>query len=349
MIEMKKKYIILITIIPIIIFLILISNINYTKAANVTLASKVIGQSKGNSWSSGASGVYYTNNHEYRYVGLNVNNYVSFNNDLYRIIGVFDSNTTGVSGNLVKLIKDREIGVYSWGVYNDSNTSTNYQNWCNDWTGQYNGVRVNANVLLNDFYLYGRDTSPTYASCKNWTYYQGLQDKRTQDCGNIVNEGIKNNTIRNYIQSVTWNIYGYPNGTAISKQNWYKCERNQYSGCTSGWEGGYSSTTTEKIGLMYVSDYLYASSNYSSSDTTTSNAYFSSRNWLHYTTEWTINPDSAYSYISYLIDSEDAVVTCNVDYAAVLRPTFYLKSQVYVTGGDGSFTNPYTIACDNCN
>ena len=43
------------------------------------------------------------------------------------------------------------------------------------------------------------------------------------------------------------------------------------------------------------------------------------------------------------------------DYAFAVRPTFYLKSDVYVTGGDGSFSNPYTIgygdsssSTDNC-
>ena len=115
---MKKRLLILSTIIIIIGIMILLPNTtSETYAASATLADTVIALKKGSSWSSGASGVYYTNSHEYRYVGADPNNWVKFNNELYRIIGVFDSNSHGVSGkNLVKLIRARKIGAYSWGT-----------------------------------------------------------------------------------------------------------------------------------------------------------------------------------------------------------------------------------------
>ena len=48
-----------------------------------------------------AYGLYTDSNgntqyHEYRYVGANPNNYVWFNNDMYRIIGIFDGYSHGV-------------------------------------------------------------------------------------------------------------------------------------------------------------------------------------------------------------------------------------------------------------
>ena len=55
-----------------------------------------------------------TKYYDYIYVGINVNNYIKFNNDLYRIIGVFDSNNYGQDGKmLVKLITSRILDFYS--------------------------------------------------------------------------------------------------------------------------------------------------------------------------------------------------------------------------------------------
>ena len=107
---MKRKTIIsLISVILIISIAILIPNtVQETYAASTTLADKVISLSKGSTWSSGASGVYNSGSGEYRYIGANVNNFVKFNNDMYRIIGVFDGAEHGNIGkNLVKLINHR--------------------------------------------------------------------------------------------------------------------------------------------------------------------------------------------------------------------------------------------------
>ena len=101
----KKKLItslIFIIIVGAVIISLTVSKKSY--AVGTTLVDTVKALNKGSSWSAGASGVYYTNSHEYRYVGAEVNNYVSFNNDLYRIIGVFDGK--------IKLI--RNLILISW-------------------------------------------------------------------------------------------------------------------------------------------------------------------------------------------------------------------------------------------
>ena len=94
------------------------------------MVSKIVQLSKGTTWSSGASGLYevsYTKEDgttigkDYRYIGGNVNNYIRFNNDLYRIIGVFDDITHGVEGQyLVKLIMSDKLYAGSWGIYSTS-------------------------------------------------------------------------------------------------------------------------------------------------------------------------------------------------------------------------------------
>ena len=57
-----------------------------------------------------------------RYMGADPNNYVSFNNELWRIIGVFDvkSSENGQSEKRLKIIRDESIGNYAW----DNNLST---------------------------------------------------------------------------------------------------------------------------------------------------------------------------------------------------------------------------------
>ena len=71
------------------------------------------------------TGVY--NENGYRYEGLDPNNYVLFNNETWRIIGVFDDYTHGIAGeNLVKIIRADSIGSNAWDsdTINDWNTSS---------------------------------------------------------------------------------------------------------------------------------------------------------------------------------------------------------------------------------
>ena len=340
----KKKIIIIISILLVSITIIVIGfNSKKSYAVGTTLVDTVKALNKGSSWSAGASGVYYTNSHEYRYIGAEVNNYVKFNNDLYRIIGVFDSNSHGKSGEMVKLIRSRPLGGYSWGAYNSSNTSGTYSSYKNDWTGTTTGVKANLNIILNEYFYNKTSASSTYGPCTNWTYYYVNTNYRTNSCSQIVGYGI-DESLRGYIETATWYLYG--SGTNQSKQNWYLCERGGNS-CTGANNGAYSTSTDAKIGLMYLSDYLYASSYYTSSDTTTQGNYFGNKNWLYKGYEWTLTPYASGSNNVWGVGI-GSVNSYTTNYPRSARPTFYLKSSVYVTGGDGSFDNPFTLGCSNC-
>ena len=342
----KKKLItslIFIIIVGAVIISLTVSKKSY--AVGTTLVDTVKALSSGSSWSAGASGVYYTNNHEYRYIGAEVNNYVSFNNDLYRIIGVFDNNSHGVSGTeMVKLIRARTLGGASWGVYNTDSSTGTYSGYSNDWTGKSRTSKANLNVLLNEYFYNKTSTSSTYGDCANWTYYRDHTNYRTNDCSDIITYGI-DSSLRGYIENATWYLYG--SGTSQSKQNWYLCERGGNSCTTSGPNTGDASVTS-KMGLMYISDYLYANGYYSSTDTSTQvSGYYGNENWLYKGEEWTQTP--------YASDANRvwSVTVGYVHYDRAYRsygwrPTFYLKSSVYVTGGNGFFNNPYTLGCDNC-
>ena len=324
----------------------------YKKPINIkqNAVKLIMSQSKGNEWEAGAEGLYATNSytasdgttkyHDYRYVGVDPNNHVWFNNDMYQIIGVFDENSHGKTGQyLVKLIMANPLGAFSWGVYNSSNTSGTYSDYKNDWTGNTTGIKANLNVLFNEYFLNSTNTSSTYGACSNCTYFYNNTNYRTNDCSDMVGYGIDSSGL-NSIETTTWHLNG--SGTSQSKQNWYLCERGGNS-CTGANSGAYSTTTDAKIGLMYLSDYLYASSYYTNSDTTTQNAsYFGNKNWLYKGYEWTLTPYASYAYRVWFVNFGSASYS-STHTPTFARPSFYLKSTVSISGGDGTFANPYII------
>ena len=315
-------------------------------------ADTIMELSKGDTWPADLtdSGLYATNKytasdgttkyHDYRYIGANVNNWVKFNNDLYRIIGVFDENSHGVTGQyLVKLIMASPLSGNSWGAYNTSNTSGTYSESKNDWTGKATGIKANLNVLLNEYFANSTNTSSTYGSCATWTYFLNDTNSRTNDCTDIVGYGI-DSKYSGYIEDATWYLYGID--TAQSKQNWYLCERGGSSCTTSGPNTGDASVTS-KIGLTYLSDYLYASGYYSSSDTTTqSTQYYGNKNWLYKGYEWTQTPYGSSEYNVYNVDFGLAS-NRSAFYPHGWRPSLYLKSDVKISGGFGTYNNPYIL------
>jgi len=358
---MSKKsmiiVIVMISLIVIITFVITTSNNNITYSVSYSLKDTVIRQNKGSSWESGANGVYntiYTKEdgttigNDYRYIGANPNNYVSFNNDLYQIIGVFDENTHGVEGKqLVKIIRSKLLGGYSWGISNSSLKSGNYSNDSNDWTGLEYNTPASVNVLLNQYFYNKINISDTHGECSEWTYYLRYDNHKTFNCSAIVGNGIEEH-LRNYIQTATFYLNGY-NSIELTANDFYLCERGLYTNCTSSNNGGGDEKVVTNIALMYPSDYLYATG-YNASDTNITGSYqfIGSQNWLFKGQEWLITPkyDTA-NFVNY-ISAIGKISSRESFYAHGIRPTFYLKEDVYVTGGTGTFDNPYTLDCDTC-
>ena len=323
-------------------------------AVSTTFADTIMSLATTSACNAGGTGVCATNSytdsgtakyHDYRYRGSEPNNYVLFNNELYRIIGVFDENSHGVKGEyLVKLIIANQVFSFSWGAYNTTNTSGTYRNSKNDWTGNTTGVKANTNVILNEYFYNKTNTSSTYGTCSDWTYFSG--SVKTFNCLNIIVHGMDSD-FRNYIEEVTWYLNGY-NSREYSKQNFYLCERGlstDTTNCMSANSGAYDASTTSKIGLMYVSDYLYASSYYE--DTATDNAssrYYGNKNWLYKGYELTLTPQSDNDANIFIVNSASDIYTHKVHDSNSIRPSFYLKSNVIVTGGTGTFDDPYKLS-----
>ena len=257
------------------------------------------------------------NENGYRYEGKNPNNYIWFNNELWRIIGVFDEATHEVSGqNLVKIIRADSIGGLAW---HKSNT--------NDWTASslmnlLNGAYYNSENGTGGEYCYGYSTTVPAGNC------------------DYTETGI-NDTYRPMIENVTWHLGGH-SSTGATAEAFYGYERGTtvYSGRPP--------TTTEYIGLMYPSDYGYSVLSSSCARTTNLSSYnkatCAGQSWLYgQGYEWTITPySSGSSYVFYVYNNGILHYYSAVNGNAV-RPVLYLDSSVYVIDGNGSISDPYII------
>ena len=111
-----------------------------------------------------------------------------------------------------------------------------------------------------------------------------------------------------------------------------------------------------KIGAMYASDYGYASSNCETKklyDQNSSNydiRVCNDTNWLYNikNAEWLLdqNPDRGLGVNFYYTNKNGYIENFGGMFSTHnfhVRPVLYLKSNVKITGGDGTSSNPYTL------
>ena len=223
----------------------------------------------------------------YRFSGANPNNYVCFgstagtcpNDNLYRIIGVFD--------NQAKLIKNTSIGNSYW--------SGSYSNESNTWSSS----KLNTETL-------------------NETYLNGL--------GSIWSRKI----------AITeWQVGGMVYSQTNTVKQYYTLELGSSSSGT---------TYSAKVGLMYVSDYGYAA--VPSFWTTGLYNYreAKSSNYLAGITEWTISRRTDYATYVFDVHHAGGISSYGASYSGRgVRPSFYLNSNVTLTGGNGTQSSPFRI------
>ena len=287
-------------------------SLNYTDSTSkVNLASYIMGLS-GTTQGTGQ----VVNENGYRYEGKNPNNYIWFNNEYWRIIGVFDSASHGLDGkNLVKIIRASALGGLAWD-----------KSFTNNWT------TASLNFLLNGAYYKAQDGTSS-------GYCYGFSTTATANC-DYTKKGIQSG-YRGMIANVTWHLGGYSSTSATSSA-FYGYERGTtvYSGRPT--------STTGYIGLMYPSDYGYSVLSSSCTRTTNLGSYDSAKcagqSWLYgkgY--EWTLTPNSSNSdYVFYLYNI-GFVNSDSAGYGYGSRPVLYLDASVYKIDGDGSLNNPYIV------
>ena len=293
-----------------------------------------------------------------RYIGANPNNYVSIDGELWRIIGVMKNIDDGIGNksDRVKLIRAESIGSYSWDT---SDSSVNSGLGINEWS------QAKLMKLLNPGYASELVGGSLYWNSGSGTCYKG-SNNNTTSC-DFTSIGIKDK-LKSLISDAVWHTgsndgktYTYSN---ILTSRFYELERTSNNGkiCTSGTycndKVERTTTWTGKVGLMYASDYGYATSGGSTTDRATclnkelynwDNSSVSdckNNDWLLSSTQWLLSP-SAYSSSAcrvFAIRLNGIVINGDAFGGNVIRPVVYLKFSVKITSGDGSESNPYTLS-----
>ena len=133
----------------------------------------------------------------------------------------------------------------------------------------------------------------------------------------------------------------------------YERERgtNVYDGRDTSWVG--------KVGLMYPSDYGYATSGGSTTDRSTclnsaiknwGYTYLGlsdckNNDWLLSSNEWTITSANSYSTGIFCVTVlGDMGSYDGYHYTNIVRPAVFLKSNIRIVDGDGSSSNPFELS-----
>ena len=323
-----------------------------------------------------------------RYIGANPNNYVYFNCSDYsnqsdstcekwRIIGVFKNVTKedGTKEDLVKIVKDDRLSnaSFNWDYKKNSVGTSTSDYGSNDWTDSQLMMMLNPTDYLKSGYTIDNNIvkdSKGQAIYQNMgSYYNGTSGCKPAavasgadfTCTSIdfTSTGLKNDLTRNAIESVVWNLGGTASYTSASNglaSHFYGYERGTtvYSGHATNWTG--------KIGLMYPSDYGYATSGGSTTDRATclakeiynwdgsgvsdckNNDYLYKSSYI----QWTLALDSSGANSVFLVYSRGSVNVGNARAAYLssnsVRPSVFLKSNISITDvGIGTAESPFQL------
>ena len=182
---------------------------------------------------------------DYRYIGSNPNNYVVFNSEIWRIIGVFTvDNGDGKTEERLKIVRNETIGGYSWDNKN-INTGAEGEHGKNNWSDS------RLNYLLNPNHENEISGGRLYWNSKNGVCYSGANNAIVS-C-DFTTKGLKEKA-RNMIDDALWYLGGSSTDDNVTVPMFYARERSKtsYNNRDIKWVG--------KVGLMYPSDYGYATS-----------------------------------------------------------------------------------------
>lgn len=267
---------------------------------------------------------------DYRYIGINPNNYVYFNCtnpantetcEMWRILGVFPvDDGTNLYTDRVKLVREDSIGNIEFDTSGSRGSTFN-----NEWVGS------RLALLLNNGDYYRRSNS--YASTGLTTSAKSMID-----------------TAKWYLGSPRLkDEITYDNKKGISSMQLYEEER---SNTVPEGTNHNTSTTAYKVGIMYPSDYTYTYG-YDVNEQCFENTYnceinTSNRSWLHKgTEEWLLSSFESYFGSTWLMHSNNHIGYDLVYSTRSVRPVVYLSSNVEidasVKGADGSLSHPYVL------
>lgn len=252
----------------------------------------------------------------------NVNNYVSFANQLWRVIRVNGDGT-------IRLLYNTDINTSAFNNVNDDEKYSGYtydnENVCTKENPCISSFDAKNNLFVNNMNMTNSDVK-TYL--ENW-YIGNLK---------LYDNYI---SLESYCNDTTGN-----NGDGSSYYGGYERISKQYQPSlkcpdTSQLYGG---NYKLKIGLMTADEANYAGLNVKAPYATTNNYLYYSSNW------WFMTPSGKLITSNVTRSSESGghksigiTPQIFVTYTFYVRPVINLKSNTLITSGDGSLSNPYVI------
>ncbi len=306
------------------------TNLNINAKGNITSKGIRPNELKNKVVTSG-DGLYKDTTEEGRYIykGSNPNNYIKFNDEIWRIMSVESDGT-------LKIIRQDSIGKMVWDIVGNRNSTTstycvNGNSYgCNAWAATANLVNTPSNFML--YYPNGNpniDTGSVSGSVivdatlntyLNSDYLDGIKDDSKYIVDHNFNVGTPGNN------SDTEDI-----ATDISQEALYK------------WNG--------KVGLMSVTDILKTTSNTTCTSlkigySNASKGVCSENNWMWPKMGylWTISPYASSTRSGvWMVASSGCITGDGSNYSSgAVVPVLYLKSNIYLKGS-GTLDNPYII------
>ena len=212
----------------------------------------------------------------YFFTGANPNNYITFNNETWRIISVECDGT-------IKIMRNESIGNMAW----DSSNSNNWEK------------PATLNTYLNGTYL----------------------------------TNTLNATAQSQIVAKDWSV-----GPVTSNNNMSTQVNNENS---NKWNG--------KVALPTLSEYIRTNNNQNKCGTYSllydNYSDCARTGWMDTTSVswwWTLSHFDYVGYVFY-VKLDGGFTTYYATQTYAVRPTVYLSSDIQITGGNGSSSNPYTI------
>lgn len=300
----------------------------YSRSANYNTITKADQYgSTSTSVLTSESGVYKTEDDDgesYYFRGKIDNNYVSFANNIWRIVRINGDGS-------IRLIHASDIGTSKFNLarkvgytYDNESECTKESPCISDYNKETSAFANNKTATDSIVKTYLED----------W-YINNLKDYDDKiNLSNFCNDTTITST--NAIENATY--YGGHNRILKLKQPSLKCPNPS---TTDG--GNYKL----KIGLLTADEINYAGLSYRQITTTSSNTskIADKTNYLYYSRTWySMTPHHSNSTSSYMLYVSSGRMSNNdITTALYIRPVINLKSDIQITGGDGTESNPYVV------
>ena len=264
---------------------------------------------------------------EYRYRGANPKNYVKWDDGIVRILGIFPvENENGVIENRIKIVNDFAT-----------------RNICWNPKGNNNWAQSAIAVLLNgDNHYYTLNGEKINLKAK---YYLGGVGLTGSD--DTAMEELNNSLTIDLLYSYERKIQNGNCSVTVNGDDTY------YLGTECYYYGDNPKSWIGSSGLMYASDYGYASLDCDNVKVGTELSNCNSKNWLYSgKREYTITPVTLFNYYVAAIQSDGNFVLAPVQNpenpdedcdGIYSRLVYYFPASIKITGGSGTSSDPYTL------